>query len=82
MHRRLPASPSALFGEPVAWICALLLLSRLDYGFLAARGFIDVPFLALVVWAAALEAEQPAARRRRLGRCWRPPGCCGPRRGC
>jgi hypothetical protein len=49
----------AVFGEPVGWICALLLLSRLDYGFLAARGYIDVPFLALVVWAAALEAEKP-----------------------
>ena len=49
----------AVFGEPVGWICALLLLSRLDYGFLAARGYIDVPFLALVVWAAALEAERP-----------------------
>ena len=57
---------AALFGEPVGWICALLLLSRLDYGFLAARGFIDVPFLALVVWAAALEAERP----RRGGAVW------------
>ena len=50
---------AAVFNEPVGWICALLLLSRLDYGFLAARGYIDVPFLALVVWAAALEAEKP-----------------------
>jgi hypothetical protein len=50
---------AALFGEVVGWIFALLLLSRLDYGFLAARGYIDVPFLALIVWAAALEAEKP-----------------------
>ena len=50
---------NALFGELVGWIFALLLLSRLDYGFLAARGYIDVPFLALIVWAAALEAEKP-----------------------
>ncbi|WP_028065354.1 hypothetical protein [Solirubrobacter soli] len=50
---------TAVFGEVVGWIFALLLLSRLDYGFLAARGYIDVPFLALVVWAAALEAERP-----------------------
>jgi hypothetical protein len=50
---------NALFGEIVGWIFALLLLSRLDYGFLAARGYIDVPFLALIVWAAALEAERP-----------------------
>ncbi len=50
---------SALFGEVIGWVFALLLLSRLDYGFLAARGYIDVPFLALLVWAAALEAEKP-----------------------
>jgi Dolichyl-phosphate-mannose-protein mannosyltransferase len=50
---------SAIFGEVVGWVFALLLLSRLDYGFLAARGYIDVPFLALIVWAAALEAERP-----------------------
>ena len=56
----------AIFGEVVGWVFALLLLSRLDYGFLAARGYIDVPFLALVVWAAALEAEKP----RRGGAVW------------
>jgi hypothetical protein len=54
---------NALFGEVVGWIFALLLLSRLDYGFLAARGYIDVPFLALIVWAAALEAEKPRRGR-------------------
>ncbi|WP_205698650.1 hypothetical protein [Conexibacter sp. SYSU D00693] len=42
------------FGPAVAFVAALLLLSRLDYGFLAARGYIDVPYLALVVWAAVL----------------------------
>jgi hypothetical protein len=50
---------TAIFGETVGWVFALLLLSRLDYGFLAARGYIDVPFLALLVWAAALEVEKP-----------------------
>ena len=30
-----------------------------DFPFLAARGYIDIPYLALVVWAAALEAERP-----------------------
>ena len=50
---------TAVFGEAVGWIFALLLLSRLDYGFFAARGYIDIPFLALIVWAAALEAEKP-----------------------
>lgn len=47
------------FGWVVGLVAALLLLSRLDLGFLAARGYIDVPYLALIMWAAALEAEQP-----------------------
>ena len=33
--------------------------TRFDFPFLAARGYIDIPYLALVVWAAALEAERP-----------------------
>jgi hypothetical protein len=44
----------------------LLALSRLDYAFLAARGYVDVPYLAMIVWAAALEAERP----RRGGLVW------------
>ncbi len=55
-----------VFNEPIAWIAALLLLSRLDYGFFAARAYVDVPFLALVIWAVALEAEKP----RRGGIVW------------
>ena len=47
--------------------------TRFDFPFLAARGYIDIPYLAFVVWAAALEAERPrrgtpvlpAARLRR-----------------
>ena len=58
---------TAIFGEVVGWIFALLLLSRLDYGFLAARGYIDVPFLALIVWAAAtrptIHVKDSRARR-------------------
>ena len=64
---------SAIFGEVVGWVFALLLLSRLDYGFLAARGYIDVPFLALIVWAAALEVERP----RRGGAVWVLLACAG-----
>ena len=48
-----------LGGELTGWIAAALVLSRLDYGFLAVRAYVDVPFLALVVWAGALEAERP-----------------------
>jgi hypothetical protein len=56
----------AALGEPAAWVAALLVASRLDYAFFAIRGYLDVPFLALVVWAAALEAERP----RRGGAVW------------
>ena len=52
---RLAATPL------VGAIAAALLLTRFDYPFLAARGYIDIPYMALVVWAAALEAT----RRRR-----------------
>jgi hypothetical protein len=40
-------------------LAALLLLTRFDFAFLAARGYIDIPYMALVVWAAVLEAERP-----------------------
>jgi hypothetical protein len=45
----------------VGAVAAALLLTRFDYPFLAARGYIDIPYMALVVWAATLEATQ---RRR------------------
>nr|MBA3746704.1 hypothetical protein [Solirubrobacterales bacterium] len=54
------------FGWVVGLVAALLLLSRLDFPFLAARGYIDIPYLALVMWAAALEAARP----RRGGAVW------------
>jgi hypothetical protein len=47
------------FTPLVGGLAALLLLTRLDFGFLAARGYIDIPYMALVVWAAVLEAERP-----------------------
>jgi hypothetical protein len=50
----------------VGFVAALLVLSRLDYAFLAARGYVDAPYLAMVVWAVALETERP----RRGGAVW------------
>lgn len=50
---------SAAFTPLVGLIAAALLLSRFDFAFLAARGYIDIPYLAFVVWAAALEAGRP-----------------------
>jgi hypothetical protein len=49
----------ASFGWIVGLVAALLVLSRLDFPFLAARGYIDIPYLALILWAAALEASKP-----------------------
>ena len=47
------------FTPLIGAVGAALLLTRLDYGFLAARGYIDIPYMAMVVWAAALEAQRP-----------------------
>jgi hypothetical protein len=47
------------FTPLVGAIAALLLLTRFDFAFLAARGYVDVPYMALVVWAAVLEASRP-----------------------
>ena len=43
---RLAATPL------VGAVAAALLMTRFDYPFLAARGYIDIPYMALVVWAA------------------------------
>jgi hypothetical protein len=47
------------FTPVVGLIAGGLVLTRFDFAFLAARGYIDVPYMALVVWAAALEAARP-----------------------
>jgi len=55
------------FTPLVGTIAALLLLTRFDFPFLAARGYVDIPYLALVIWAAALEAQRP---RRGMSVLW------------
>jgi hypothetical protein len=47
------------FTPLVGALAAALLLTRFDFAFLAARGYIDIPYMALVLWAAVLEARQP-----------------------
>src|SRR3954447_3342541 len=47
------------FGPLVGAVAALLLCTRFDFPFLAARGYIDIPYLALVIWAGALEVGRP-----------------------
>jgi hypothetical protein len=47
------------FTPLVGGVAAVLVLTRFDFGFLAARGYIDIPYMAIVVWAAVLEARRP-----------------------
>jgi hypothetical protein len=47
------------FTPLVGAAAAALLVTRFDYPFLAARGYIDVPYLAVVIWAAVIEARAP-----------------------
>ena len=47
------------FTVPVGLAAAALLCTRFDFPFLAARAFIDIPYLALLLWAAALEVSKP-----------------------
>src|SRR5215813_13400929 len=49
----------ASFTWVVGLIAAALLCTRFDFPFLAARAYIDIPYLGFVVWAAALESEKP-----------------------
>jgi hypothetical protein len=51
----------ASFTWVVGLIAAALVCTRFDFPFLAARAYIDIPYLALIVWAVALEADH---RRR------------------
>lgn len=47
------------FTPLVGAVAAALLLTRFDFGFLAARGYIDIPYMAMIVWAAVLEGRRP-----------------------
>ena len=47
------------FSPLVGAIAAALVVTRFDFDSLAVRGFMDIPFMAMVVWAGALEAARP-----------------------
>jgi hypothetical protein len=47
------------FGAVVGWIAALLVLSRFFVENLAAQGYLDISYVALIVWAAVLEVQRP-----------------------
>jgi hypothetical protein len=47
------------FGPLVGGIAAAVLCTRFDYEYYAAQGYLDFSYMALVVWAGALEAARP-----------------------
>jgi hypothetical protein len=47
------------FGPVVGLLAALLLLSRFFVENLAAQGYLDITYVALIVWAIVLEVERP-----------------------
>src|SRR5205814_9400175 len=47
------------FGPVVGVLAGLLVLSRFFDENLAAQGYLDVSYVALIVWAIVLEAQRP-----------------------
>jgi hypothetical protein len=64
---------SRAFTPLIGLAAAGILCTRFDFPFLAARAYIDIPYLAFVVWAAALELDRP----RRGGVVWVLLACAG-----
>ncbi len=54
------------FAPLVGLAAALVMLTRFDFPYLAVRAYIDIPFMAFVLWAAVLEYQRP----RRGGIVW------------
>ena len=48
-----------LFTPAVGLVAAAVLCTRLDFPFLAARAYIDIPYLALIIWALVFEVQKP-----------------------
>ena len=61
------------FTPLIGLAAAGILCTRFDFPFLAARAYIDIPYLAFVVWAAAFELGKP----RRGGIVWVLLACAG-----
>jgi hypothetical protein len=47
------------FGEAVGWVAAALMVTRFYDENLTVQGYLDITYLALVVWATALEVARP-----------------------
>jgi hypothetical protein len=63
----------SVFSPLVGLIAAVLLLTRLDFPYLAARGYVDIAYLAILLWGAVAEVERP----RRGGIVWVAIALCG-----
>ncbi|MGI8728643.1 MAG: hypothetical protein ACR2LK_01355 [Solirubrobacteraceae bacterium] len=50
------------FTPLVGAAAAGLLVTRFDFPFLAARGYIDISYLAIIIWTAVIEARAPRRR--------------------
>ena len=50
-------------GVPGGLVAAALLLTRFNFGLLASKGYLDIPYCALLTWAIVLEAERPRRGR-------------------
>ena len=70
------------FGPVVGLLAALLVLSRFFVENLAAQGYLDISYIALIVWAIALEVERPRRGTPVFAGCSPPPACCARTRGC
>ena len=70
------------FGPVVGLLAALLLLSRFFVENLAAQGYLDISYIALIVWAIVLEVAAPAAWHAGARAARRRPACCAPTPGC
>lgn len=56
---------TAIWDAPRGLLAAVLVGTSTSLGLYAAKAFVDVPFVALVAWAAALEVERARAGRVR-----------------
>jgi hypothetical protein len=50
---------TACFGRWAGLVAAVLVGSSFGFLLYAAKGYVDIPFIALVTWAGALEQERP-----------------------
>ncbi|WP_026910221.1 hypothetical protein [Patulibacter minatonensis] len=56
-----PPERAVRTGRATGAVAGLLVLSSFAFGLLAAKGYLDVPFLALVAWAGAWALRSPRA---------------------